>query len=278
MDVVEELRSRHGVDPDVVGSAPGRVNVIGEHLDYNGGLALPLALPCRTTVAVARRDDGRLVVESLQSDDPASSLLPVHAPISGRVVEKHATLGELATPESTLFIIGDLGHVWIWIDVYERDLAGVHLDDGVEVTVESYPGRVFSGEVTYLSPAVAAETRTVRARIDVENPEGLLRPGMFADVRLIDPHTEAAAASLVVPDGAIVRSGGDTFVFVPAPEPGGEHAGARFEARPVTVGRHEGGWVEIRSGVEAGEEVVTEGAFFLESELAREELGGGHAH
>jgi galactokinase len=69
MDVVEELRSRHGTDPDVVGSAPGRVNVIGEHLDYNGGLALPLALPCRTTVAVARRTDGRLVVESLQSED-----------------------------------------------------------------------------------------------------------------------------------------------------------------------------------------------------------------
>jgi galactokinase len=69
MDVVEELRSRHGIDPDVVGSAPGRVNVIGEHLDYNGGLALPLALPSRTSVAVARRTDGRLVVESLQSDE-----------------------------------------------------------------------------------------------------------------------------------------------------------------------------------------------------------------
>ena len=216
--------------------------------------------------------------ESIGSSDPGSSLLPVHAPIAGRVVEKHATLGELATPESTLFTVGDLDHVWIWIDVYERDLGQVHLDDEVEVAVESYPGRLFSGEVTYLSPEVMAETRTVRARIDVENHEGRLRPGMFAKVRLIDPHTEEGSPSLVVPDGAVVRRGGETLVFVPAPEPGGEHAGARFEARPVTVGRHEGGWVEILSGIEAGQEVVTAGAFFLESELAREELGGGHAH
>ncbi len=69
MDLDAEFGRRHGTAPEVVGSAPGRVNVIGEHLDYNGGLALPLALPCRTSVAVARRDDGKLVVESLQSDE-----------------------------------------------------------------------------------------------------------------------------------------------------------------------------------------------------------------
>jgi RND family efflux transporter MFP subunit len=148
----------------------------------------------------------------------------------------------------------------------------------VEVAVESFPGRTFSGEVTYLSPEVAAETRTVRARIDVENPERLLRPGMFATVRLVDPHTKDASPALVVPDGAVVRRGGETLVFVPAPDPEGEHAGARFEARPVELGRQEAGWVEVLSGLEAGGEVVTSGTFFLESELAREELGGGHGH
>ena len=217
-------------------------------------------------------------LETLRPGDPGASLLPVHAPIAGRIVEKHATLGELATPEDTLFTIGDLGHVWIWIDVYERDLAQVHLGDDVQVIVEPFPGRAFSGEVTYLSPEVAAETRTVRARIDVENPERLLRPGMFATVRLVDPHTQDASPSLVVPDAAVVRRGAETLVFVPAPDAEGEPAGARFEARPVELGRQEAGWVEIVSGVEAGEEVVTAGAFFLESELAREELGGGHSH
>lgn len=210
--------------------------------------------------------------------DPGSSLLAVHAPIAGRVIEKHATLGELATPESTLFTIGDLGRLWIWIDVYERDLRQVHLDDRVEVTVEAYPGRVFSGEVTYLSPEVAVETRTVRARIDVDNAEGLLRPGMFATVRLVDPHTEAVTPSLVVPEGALVRRGGATLVFVPEDADGSGDAGGRFAARPVTVGRQEGGWVEVLAGLDAGETVVAEGAFFLESELAGEQLGGGHAH
>ena len=220
-------------------------------------------------------------LERLRPGDPGASLLPVHAPIAGRIVEKHATLGELATPEDTLFVIGDLGHVWIWIDVFERDLGQVHLGDDVEVVVEPFPERTFSGEVTYLSPEVSAETRTVRARIDVENPERLLRPGMFATVRLADPHTEGASPSLVVPDGAVVRRGAETLVFVPAPsraDAEGEHAGARFEARPVELGRQEGGWVEVLSGLEAGETVVTTGAFFLESELARGELGGGHSH
>ena len=215
---------------------------------------------------------------SLEPGDPGASLLPVHAPISGRVIEKHATLGELATPEDILFTIGDLGHVWVWIDVYERDLARVHLDDDVEVTVEPFPERTFSGEVTYFSPEVASETRTVRARIDVDNPERLLRPGMFAAIRLVDPHTEEATPSLVVPDDAVVRRGGETLVFVPVPGPAGERAGARFEVRPVTLGRAEGEWVEVLSGLDAGDRVVTTGTFFLESELARHELGGGHSH
>jgi cobalt-zinc-cadmium efflux system membrane fusion protein len=214
-------------------------------------------------------------LRDLAAGDPGASLLPVTAPLAGRVVEKHATLGELATPTDTLFTIADLSRVWIWIDVFERDLARVHREDGVEVEVDSFPGRVFSGEVSYLSPEVASETRTVRARIDVPNPDRLLRPGMFATVRLADPHS--AEPSLTVPEAAVVRRGGESLVFVPAgtPPSGG---GARFEARPVTTGRSEPGWVEILTGLEAGERVVTEGAFFLESELAREDLGGGHSH
>jgi len=218
-------------------------------------------------------------IERLAPGDEDASLLPVVAPIAGRVIEKHATLGELATPEDTLFTVADLAHVWIWIDVYERDLAEVHLGDRVEVVVEPFPSRVFSGEVTYLSPEVASETRTVRARIDVENSEQLLRPGMFATVRLVDHHADGGASSLVVPEGAVVRDGRNALVFVPAggdlQAPGGD---LRFEARPVRVGRREGGLVEIVSGLAAGEEVVSEGAFLLKSELARGELGGGHDH
>ena len=207
----------------------------------------------------------------LEPGSPSSSLMSVRAPISGEVVEKHVVIGELVTPDKSMFTVADLQHVWIWIDVYERDLANVHLKDDVEVSVEALPKAVFTGEVTYLAPRVEAQTRTVRARIDVLNPQGLLRPGMFAKVRLTDPHVQSAASSLVVPEGALVSRGEENLVFVLAGE-------GRFSARPVEVGRREAGLVELKSGLAANDLVVTEGAFFLKSELARAELGGGHSH
>jgi membrane fusion protein, heavy metal efflux system len=216
-------------------------------------------------------------VEALRTGEPGSSILSVRAPIAGRVVEKHVTVGELVTPEDNLFTIADLGHVWIWIDVFERDLASVHEGDGVEVRVDAFPELTFAGALTYLSSEVTSETRTVRARIEVDNSNRLLRPGMFADVRLTDPHSETGGAGqdvLTVPAPAVVRSGerGEREVVF---EPLGE---GRFRARPVETGRREGEWVEIVSGLAAGDTVVTDGSFFLKSELAREELGGGHGH
>lgn len=210
-------------------------------------------------------------IREFQPGRSSSSQLPVRAPITGDVVEKHVVVGELVTQERSLFTIADLGHVWIWIDVYERDLAAVHLKDDVEVRVDALPEATFTGEVTYLGPKVEAATRTVRARIDVANTQGLLRPGMFAKVRITDPHAAKATPSLVVPDSAVVRSGEQVLVFVPVGE-------GRFVARPVQLGDHEGGFTEIVSGLAAGDKVVSQGAFFLKSELARDELGGGHSH
>jgi cobalt-zinc-cadmium efflux system membrane fusion protein len=207
----------------------------------------------------------------MEAGDRSASLLPLRSPIAGTVVEKHATLGELATSEESLFTVADLGHVWIWIDVFEQQLAGVHLGDDVAVRVGAFPNRTFAGEITYLAPQVAVETRSVRARIDVDNADGLLRPGMFASIRLVDPHATEAPISVVVPETAIQLRQGEPLVFVPL-------GGGRFAAREVALGRREGGWVEVVSGLAAGERVVVEGSFFLKSELAREELGGGHSH
>jgi cobalt-zinc-cadmium efflux system membrane fusion protein len=212
-------------------------------------------------------------IRSLRHDDDQASLLPVRAPLSGRVVEKHVTVGELVTPEREMFTIADLEHVWIWIDVYERDLERVHLEDDVAVAVEAYAGEVFRGKVSYLSDQVDADTRTVRARIDVDNPQHRLRPGMFARVTLSDPHIDATgmAPSLVVPAGAVQRDGDAFIVFVAL----GDDRYARHE---VSVGRTAAGFVEIRSGLAPTDTVVVEGAFLLKSEASKEEIGGGHAH
>lgn len=208
-------------------------------------------------------------VDGLHYDDPRASIYELTAPFGGRVVEKHATLGELVTAEATLFVVADLSRVWIWIDVYERDLARVHLGDTVEVSTEAFPDEVARGEVSYLSDQVDRDTRTVRARVDVANRGGRLRPGMFARVRISDPHAGGApgALTLAIPEGAVQRFGKGFVAFVPLGE-------GRFAMRQLRLGRRAGGWVEVLSGVAADEAVVTEGAFLLKSEASEDELGG----
>ncbi|MDQ7008470.1 MAG: efflux RND transporter periplasmic adaptor subunit [Acidobacteriota bacterium] len=235
----------------------------------------------REATAVLRAAEERLhllgldqdALAAVHYDDPQSSLYEVRAPIAGKVVRKHISLGEMASTDSVLFTIADLSSVWIWIDVYERNLQHVHLEDDIRVRADAYPDRIFIGEVTYLSDEVDTDTRTVRARIDVKNADGALRPGMFVRVQISDPHLAPAqsAGMVVVPEDAVQRNGDEYLVFVSLGE-------GRFMAREVEPGRKASGFVEIRQGIEAGEEVVIQGSFTLKSELSKESLGGGHAH
>ncbi|MGH9464229.1 MAG: efflux RND transporter periplasmic adaptor subunit [Thermoanaerobaculia bacterium] len=215
----------------------------------------------------------QLEVEGLHYEDPRASIYEVRAPFAGRLVEQHASLGELVSPEEAMFLLADLSRLWIWIDVYERDLSRVHLDDTVALRVDAFPEEVFRGAITYLADQVDPGSRTVRARIEVANPEGRLRPGMFARVEVTDPHAAPgeAEAALVVPEAAVLRDGDTAVVFLPV----GEN---RFERREVALGRRGAGWVEVLDGIAAGDEVVVEGGFVLKSEAAKEELGGGHGH
>jgi len=214
-------------------------------------------------------------VTSVTYENPRRSLLPIRAPLSGKVVEKHVTVGELVTPERNLFSLADLSEVWVWIDVYERDLQQVHVDDQVEVRVDAFPSLGFRGTVSYLSDRVDLDTRRVRARIDVKNPDERLRPGMFAQVELTDPHEGGSSAVkvpvLTIPEDALQRDGDSMTVFIAL-------GGGRFEQRVVLTGRKAGGLVEVTDGLDPGDVVVSAGAFFLKSELAKGELGEGHGH
>ncbi len=214
-------------------------------------------------------------IDALTYEDRKAAIYPLRAPFAGTVVERHVTLGELVTPERNLFTLADLSRVWIWIDVYQRDLGGVHLEDEARARVDAFPGEVFTGTVSYLSAQVDSDTRTVRARLDVDNPDGMLRPGMFVEVELLDPHGRVAGVaqspSLVVPESAVVRDGEEFLVFVPAGE-------RRFERRDVRIGQRSGGFVAVVDGLALGESVVVEGAFLLKSAASKESLGGGHDH
>jgi Cu(I)/Ag(I) efflux system membrane fusion protein len=161
--------------------------------------------------------------------------------------------------------------VWVWIDVFERDLARVHLGDDVELHVEAFPGSAFEGKLVFLGSRVETESRTARARIEVPNPEGRLRPGMFARVRISDPHAADGKAEsvsvLAVPESALQREGDDFVAFVALGD-------GRFESRKVRTGRKGDGFVEILDGLVAGESVAVSGTFVLKSEASKESLGG----
>lgn len=202
----------------------------------------------------------------------SGSLSPVTSPFDGTVVEKEANIGEMVSPEQKLFSVADLSRVWIWIDVFEKDLRRVHPEDEVSVQVDAYPDETFEGKVSFLTGSVDAATRTVRARIDVDNRDGRLRPGMFARIRLTDPHVSPSGPGVpVVPESALQRQGEGFVAFV--------HEGERhYRLREVKTGRRAGDLVEIVGGLKPGERVVVKGAFLLASEAAKETMGEGHSH
>jgi cobalt-zinc-cadmium efflux system membrane fusion protein len=213
-------------------------------------------------------------IEGVRPGDPRAALYELRAPVDGRVVDKHLTRGEIVEPKDPLFTVADLRRVWIWIDVYERDLARVHAGDAAEVRTDAFPERVFHGRVSYVGDRVEAATRVVRSRIEVDNADGILRPGMFARVRLTAAGSAAAGpagGTLVVPVGAIQRSGEGFVAFVKVAE-------NTYLRRALRLGRRTSDSVEIVDGLSAGEAVVSQGAFILKSEAAKASMGGGHEH
>lgn len=193
----------------------------------------------------------------------------VTAPFDGVVVEKHAARGEVVGPSDQLFTVADLGRLWIELDIYERDLRRVSLNQPVTVTTTAYPDRNFDGRIVYIGDILDPARRTVRARVEVDNPAGVLKPGMFARASI---RVAGASTVVVVPRGAVQDVEGRQVVWVPGDEPG------HFTVRPVEVGQTLGGGrVEILSGLQPGDRIVTAGAFTLKAQLAKGEFGG-HGH
>jgi membrane fusion protein, copper/silver efflux system len=181
--------------------------------------------------------------------------MPVYAPISGYVTGRTAFHGMKVMPADTLFDILDLSAVWILADVYEYELPRLALGEKATMTLSYWPGRSWTGTVTYVYPSVDEKTRTVKVRAEVANPKGELKPEMFADVTI---HARPRTV-LQVPDDAILESGTRNVVFVSEGE-------GRLVPREVSVGDHGAGVVEIRSGLKEGEVVVRGANFLVDSE------------
>ena len=214
---------------------------------------------------------GELEAVAARAGGSAQGALVLRAPAAGIVLEMHAVPGEHVKPDQTILTVGDLSALWIWADLYEDQLGRVLGARGrklaAEVTVKAFPGVVFPGTVDFIAPTMDARTRTVKARIAVENPGGKLRAGMFAAVRLFLP---GEAEGLAVPRAAVLADEGRSFVFV-------QIDADYFMRRPVGTGRAGPGWIELTSGIEAGRTVAADGAFLLKSDVLRSKMGAGCA-
>ncbi|MCB9777684.1 MAG: efflux RND transporter periplasmic adaptor subunit [Alphaproteobacteria bacterium] len=198
------------------------------------------------------------------------SHVPVRSPIAGKVLSTEASVGRRVDPGDTLFHVGDLAQVWLLLDVYERDLAAVRVDQPVGFTLEAWPGERFEGRVDQVGDWVEPTSRTIEVRVVVDNPESKLKPNMFATATLAVAVPDGRRG-MVVPADAVQAIDGREVVFV-------EEEAGRYEARDVTVTERTSAQALIGAGLEPGQRVVHEGAFALKSELEKGELGEGHAH
>ncbi len=196
-------------------------------------------------------------IAGLEKSRKPSKTLPVDAPISGFVIEKNVVQGQMVDAGMKLYRLADLGIVWVLAQVYEQDLPFVRLGQEVVVKVASFPDREFRGRVTFIYPTVDEKTRTATVRLEFENPGYFLKPGMFVSAQI---HAQLEASAILVPDEAVLRSGERNTVFVAL-------AGGKFEAHQVTLGAEAAhGMIQVLSGLDAGERIVTSGQFLLDSE------------
>jgi cobalt-zinc-cadmium efflux system membrane fusion protein len=186
---------------------------------------------------------------------PASAEIPLYSPVGGEVVDKECSAGQLLAAGATqCFTISDMSSVWILVNVYQKDVAFVHVGDPVTISNESYGGEI-SGKIQYVSPALDPNTRTLQARIEAPNPGERLKKEMYvsADVRAgVIPN------AFFVPDSSVLRDDQNMpYVYL-------QTGDSKFARRGVTLGESLGGKTQILTGLQTGDRVVGDGSLFLQ--------------
>ena len=223
---------------------------------------------CRTARAILRSARTKLRILGASEEDiraigrthETRPTYVLRAPIGGSIVETNVVRGNAIKAGDDLFKIANLSRVWVNVDVYEKDIARVSRGDRVEVRLSPYPGAVFSGRLNLVSEVVDEKKRTVRARAEIDNKDGRLRPGMFADVSILGSPKGNGVA--LIPDTAVQNIQGDSTAFV-------ERGRGVFELRHVRLGEEREGLVSVTEGLREGERVVVQGSFILKAEFLK---------
>ncbi len=206
-------------------------------------------------------------VKDISESHQVNPVITLFSPIRGKVVHYNVVLGGMIDQASEILTIMDPGLLCVDAEIYERDIAKMRIDQKVDVSVPAYPGEKFQGKICYIGDVLKEETRTITVRTEVENKDNLLKPGMFANIRIFLNHQTRA---LVLPQEAILDDQGDKLIFV--------KQGDQFFPRLIETGTRENSDVEVTAGLEEGEEVVSKGNYQLKSKLYDEILKKAGVH
>lgn len=191
-------------------------------------------------------------VDALAGKSSLGAVFSLNAPIAGIVIERNGTIGATVGSDANVFKIIDISRVWIDANVFEKDLERVRFGQEVKVQVPAFPGSSFSGRVILVSSVVDPETRSVKVRTEVPNPDNRLKPDMFANVEII---TDLHSTAISIPQSAVLKDDEKQVVFVAD--------GSGYKKRVVTVGIASNDRVEIIEGLAAGDKVVVKGNYLL---------------
>ncbi|MFQ5449933.1 MAG: efflux RND transporter periplasmic adaptor subunit [Nitrospinaceae bacterium] len=195
-------------------------------------------------------------IEALIRDKKITKTMHIHSPFRGFVTEKHVLQGMYVKPGMNLYTIADLSNIWVLADVYEYELPWVKLGQPAQMTLSYFPGKKFKGKVTYVDPFLDPKTRTVKVRMEFDNPEWKLKPDMYANVNL---ESIIAKRAVAVPEDAIIRAGEKDLVII-------RNSSGGFEPRRIILGAQAKGYYQVLKGLRGGEEVVTSSNFLIDSE------------
>ncbi|MDT0689415.1 efflux RND transporter periplasmic adaptor subunit [Salegentibacter sp. F188] len=204
---------------------------------------------------------GENQIQQILNNNQAIQRFPITADVSGIVTEKIADQGDYLEQGMPVYEISNLEEVWVVFDLYESELGWIEEGSTVEYTIRSLPGETFTGEISFIDPLLNSNTRVAMARVEVENENGRLKPGMFASGVVENQVGQESSEEIVVPKSAVLWTGERSLVYIKSEL----EDGAGFKLREVTLGPSLGDSYVIENGLQVGDEIVVNGTFTVDA-------------